>query len=226
MFPDRVRLWRGAILATIGHALWIIPDPALAYELWWDGPTYCRYNTQGTWGAITFGNNKTVGVFRNDKSPRAPWHSEDPYAINKILKGMPADLAAYAHETALRYLFDSYETYTGPIITAAFWGTGTTLEAAESWADIREHGGHLIDIDLMDSEEGIATWQAQYEWSDVESQLQRTLFNRRMAMPDTPVPVTPEEWALITKNGTQGVEDGRRLLEGLGFMLPLREGAA
>ncbi len=47
-FPSRERLWRGAALATIAHAIFIAADPALSWELSWDGPNYSRQDSMGT----------------------------------------------------------------------------------------------------------------------------------------------------------------------------------
>ncbi len=41
-FPSRKRLWHGAALATIAHAIFIAADPTLPWELSWDGPNYSR----------------------------------------------------------------------------------------------------------------------------------------------------------------------------------------
>jgi PIN domain nuclease of toxin-antitoxin system len=69
-FPQRVQLWRGALLTTIAHAMWVTQYPELAYEVSWDGLFYSRQNTQGTYGTIAFVKNGLVGVFRDDRSPR------------------------------------------------------------------------------------------------------------------------------------------------------------
>lgn len=216
---DRDRLWRGVILATIGHALWIAANPQFSYELSWDGINYNRQDSQGTRGTITFASRGVVGVFRDDHSRRIPWQQRTPYTLNSFFAGIPPNLMELAHEETLHYMLDTHNGQVSPVITAAFWSDEQQITAAEPWPSVLEHGGHMITIELMTTEAGIAAWQAQYRWNDAETRLFASLFTRCMRM-EEPVAVTSEEWRFITSDGTQGVEDTHLLLEGLGFILP------
>src|SRR5262249_3314660 len=163
----------------------------------------------------TFAAQAVVGVFRDDHSPRTPWNRTTPYTIADFFAGIPPDLMELADQEPLQYMLDTHNGQESPVITAAIWSGKHRIEAAVPWTNVLEHGGHLIGIELMNTEDGIAAWQAQYEWGDAETELLATLFTRRMTT-EMPVPVMPEEWSFITKDGTDGVDDARLLLEGLG----------
>jgi hypothetical protein len=217
--PQREHLWRGAVLASIGHAVWIMADPLLNYELAWEGPNYQRQDSQGTRGTMTFAPEGLIGVFRDDQSSRAPWHCTTPYRLEDFFAGIPPDLRQLAEEEALMYVRDAYDGQVSPLITTAFWASTGDVTAAEPWSAVLEHGGHLIARELMDMEEGLAAWREHYGWSAAETDLIATLFMRRMAT-DAAVVVSPTEWECITRAGTAGIDDARVLLEHLGFILP------
>ncbi|HMN13382.1 MAG TPA: hypothetical protein PKD55_13760 [Bellilinea sp.] len=77
-FPAIQDLWRGALLNTIAHAIWIAADPLLAYEVGWNGKNYLRQDSMGTSSAIHFADSSTVvGTFFASGSIYNPFSNPD-----------------------------------------------------------------------------------------------------------------------------------------------------
>src|SRR5579859_540876 len=219
-FPRRQDLWQGALLATIGQAINVAAMPDLANERSWDGPNYSRQDSQGTRGTITFLADRLVGVIRDDHSPRAPWHSGGPYRLDPLLAEMPADLRTLAEAEALQYVLDSWENLNGPIITTAFWSTGEFLAAADPWPVVVEHGGHLLEIELMEPAAAQVAIAADSEWSPSQLNLLRSLFDRKQQTPNGPVTLKDWELRALVASGTSGLAESQALLTAIGFVFP------
>ncbi len=218
-FPPTINLVQGAILATIAHALFIASDPFLSYELSWEGTNYSRQNSQGTRGTITFAGAQLVGVFLEDRSPRAPWHADEPYDLERVLAGMPPGQRAMADTGALQYLWDFQWTST-PVATATFWSAGSYLTAAEPWPDVLEHGGHLVATECLPPEEGLNSVQENYDLLPPQVALLRSLFERKIASSATVIMLTEEERRVLTAAGQAGVAESRTTLAAVGIVLP------
>lgn len=219
-FPRRNDLWRGAILNTIAHAIWITSRPLLAYELSWDGSNYSRQDTMGTHGTVSFYEDSVVGVFFDLHSPRNPFKSKKKYDIQVFEKGMPSELLMRAEQEALQYVLEEYEGKIQPVITAAFWSKGEHLTAAEPWANVVTHGAHLIRIEVTQTEKAFREIQTQYEFSDEQIQLVRSIYERKVEMPNANLLLTERERDQISSQGVQGLEQCRELFSKIGITLP------
>jgi hypothetical protein len=197
-----------------------MPNPTLAYELSWDGPNYNRQDSQGTRGTITFVEDRVVGAFRDDASPRAPWNTSQEYSPASRLRGMPPDLMALAERETLHYLVEEWKGIQSPIITAAFWSDGEQVTAAEPYAAVVAHGAHLVRIEMMKPEQAFAEWQAASEWSAVETELLRRLYERRMATMGTLMVLQADEYEQLVARGQDGFREVRELLAAIGITLP------
>lgn len=217
---QRNQLWRGAMLSTIAHAIWITPDRLLSYEVSWDGINYSRNNTQGTRGTITFHRDRVVAVFCDDDSPRAPWHLDGPYTLEPYSSSMPDDVRRLAEQEAFQYVVDDVDGWAISVVTAAFWSDGEALIASEPWAEVLAHGAHLIETELMHMPEALEDFRDGYEWADAEIQLLQSIFTRRMEAATGPIYLEEWEWAAFIANGTEGLEESRALLADIGIMLP------
>jgi len=82
----------------------------------------------GTWGTITFGDGRTVGVFRDEHSPRSPLGSQQPYDLAPFFAEAPAEIRVLAQDQALSYVLEEHEGIVQPIITAALWGEGGAID--------------------------------------------------------------------------------------------------
>ena len=221
-FPDRATLWRGAILGTIAHAIWVAADPSLAVLQQWDGLNYSLNDAAGARGTVTFTPERLVAAFRDEHSlSRAapPLRGTGRYAAEYYFADAPEAAVALARAEALQFLFDTYQGVDQPVVTAAFWSEGPTLKAIEPWPAVVEHGAHLLRIQLLPTDQAVSAWESEYELSGAYVALLRTLFERRMTTPDGTVPVTREERMALTAAGEDGLEESRALLAAIGIAL-------
>ena len=207
------------MLATIAHAIGVAADPMLSYELSWDGINYSRQDGQGTRGTVTFAPSATVAVFRDDSSARMPGRSGNQYDLDWFFRGVPAEVMVLARNEALQYVLDEYEGKVSPVITAAFWGNASTLNAAEPWAEVFRHGAHLISTELAEPEAAIVQWTEYHDLSDAQSNLLRVLYTRRVEVKDSEVILGKRECAALAHKGADGIEESRELLAAVGIKL-------
>src|SRR5687767_1449256 len=131
-FPERAMLWRGAILGTIAHAIWVAAGASLTVLQQWDGSNYNLNDVSGARGTVTFTPERLVAAFRDEHSlSRAapPLQGTGQYAAEYYFAGAPEAAVALARAEALQYLFDTYQGVDQPVVTAAFWSEGATLRA-------------------------------------------------------------------------------------------------
>jgi hypothetical protein len=59
-FPPKTSLWRGSLLASIAHAVFVARAPFLAYSQSWDGRNYSLQDSTGSYGTTAFGRPATA----------------------------------------------------------------------------------------------------------------------------------------------------------------------
>ena len=219
-FPKRSQLWRGVVMATIAHAIWVAQDPEEAYSLSWEGMNYSRQDGSGTRGTITFAEDRLVAVFSDDNSPRTPWRKKGAYDLDNYLNGIPDDLLALARAEALQYVLDDYQGVVQPIITTAFWGYGEDLTAPETCDEVVEHGAHLIRIELLEDKAALEALQENFEWDEPEMGLLTRLFYRHMQKPTLALTLADSDMTILTANGDAGLSESRALLAAINIQLP------
>lgn len=217
-FPRITELREGTLLATLAHAIWVCANPALSFELSWDGPNYSRQDSSGTRGTITFLGEHVVGAFRDDNSPRTPWRSGHSYDLVSYLRRMPQDLVKIAEDQTLQYLIDEYRGTLGSIVTALFWSEGDHLTASEPWGDVLAHGAHLVRNELTPTEEAITLWQTEYELTDSQVKFLQSLFERKTRGCDVSIELSYEERKVLTTKGNLGLVESRRLFSKFGIV--------
>jgi hypothetical protein len=182
------------------------------------------FDGQGNEGAITFGKIGTVVVLFDHESDRSPFafaYGEDGtgYDIERFFRGMPAQLRKLAQDEALQFMLQDYQGGK-PGITAAMWGEGETITAAEPWDAIREHGGFLIEHALLDPTGAITDLQDNYALSDSQAQLLAALFERRLASEGQTISLTEGERAVLMAQGKADIQASRKLFELIHIILP------
>lgn len=217
--PPATQLWRGALLGTIAHALWLVQHPEFAHEQSWDGPNYSVQNSSGSRGTVTFAETTIVGVLFDEESERNPFRSGAKYDRGRFFVDIPPEVFALAEAEALQYVVQEHQGRVMPVITTAFWSTDGTLTAAEPWRNVMEHGGRLLQLQLTNTEQAITAWQGEYTFSMQHVQVLRSLFERRIHTADA-VLVEPDEHAILFADGTHGIEECRELLAGINIVLP------
>lgn len=213
-------LWRGCVLSTIVHAVWLVRHPELAHEQSWDGLNYNVQDTMGSLGTVTFGTEGTVGAFFDSHSPRSPFRTGARRESSELLARMPAPLRALADGETLQYLLQEFDGEVQPIITAAFWTEADDLVAAEPWEDVLTNGGHLIQTQLLEPAAALKEWQKHYSLSPGQGELIWSLFSRKMADPHDKVLLTDSEASAIFEPNAPGTEEAKSLLQQIGLMIP------
>ena len=145
-FPSPSRIWQGAILHTIVHAIAITSDSTLFYEVGWDGLNYLRNDTMGTRGVITFHTNILIGAFSNLKSKRHIFHQGKSIKWTEHFKNASDDVLNLAQKETSLYLSEEHENIIQPAITTACWGDNARIHSNDDWLTFMEHGGHLETI--------------------------------------------------------------------------------
>lgn len=216
-YPKTAVLWRGVILRAILHAIMISKELELAALLSWDGKNYVINNLDGTYGAITFDGGNVVGVFFDAQSRHNPFGSDEKYDMEQFLAGMPKVLRSLAEEQTLRYNRQTYQGKAVPLITAAFWSEGEYLTAAFPWQEVLSDGAHIISNELLDdTEAALREWQDAYQCSSEELALARSLFERNVANPSTPIVLSHSDLELLRK----GSQDSGALTDSLNALEP------
>lgn len=220
--PMRTQLWSGAILGSIVHSLMVCQYPEISNEQSWDGINYSVQDNMGSRGTISFYGDDLVGVFFDENSPRNPFRSRLSYNLEEFFRGAPVKLRSLADEHALQYVLQEYQGAAMPVITAAFWNDGERLVAAEQWQQVIENGAHLVRIQLLSAEAARAEWERHYEMSRAQVALARSIFERKMAAPETTLELDNSVRDLLRANckGAEGMNESRESFAEIGILLP------
>jgi hypothetical protein len=223
-FPEQRLIWPGAILGSIAHAIFVCRYPMLSNEQSWDEANYSVQDSAGSRGTIAFAGTKFVGVFFSEESDRNPFHSESHYDLNRFLTGLPRDLQPLAYDEAIQYVMQEFNNAARPVITSAFWGDGIgeRIAAAESWAQVFDHGASLIQNQLLNADLALVKWAADYELGTSEVVLAKSLFKQKMASPNKLISPTDSDrliWDEITQ-GQEGIEASRVSFAEIGIIMP------
>jgi hypothetical protein len=71
-FPLKSSLWRGSVLTSIAHAIFIARAPSLSHEQSWNGRDYSVQDSHGSRGTVAFGDAEDHFValfFRTESGP-------------------------------------------------------------------------------------------------------------------------------------------------------------
>jgi hypothetical protein len=219
-FPSLEQLRKGSLLRTLTHAIWVVKDPSLAYEIGWAGTTYLVQNSMGGYGAVTFKASQTIGAFFDVHSSRNPLKGAQIRPV-ALFQGASEEVRKLANEETLKYMLKEYDGLVQPAITAAFWSNKEILSAAESWDDVVKHGAYLVAEDFFtDLQEGLDRLNADYDLSSFQVALARDLFNQKMKKPHEPFLLNDKQIQALVSQGTQGEKESRELLKAIGVIWP------
>lgn len=65
----------------------------------------------------------------------------------------------------LQYLLENVEGKALPVITTAFGGIGEKLLSIDSFEDMYQNGGFLLERQVMDFDKSVEAWVEYYEMS-------------------------------------------------------------
>ena len=230
-FPLSVRLWQGAVLATIANAIFRAVDDSFVGGRTWNGSHYWLNDDQGAFGVVGFRDSmalrdwRIVALLCDSNTDRSGWEpGTHPPDWRPRLAGMPADLRAWAERDLLDYMrqvpLEDGSGTLAPLITAAFWSDGDRLAANEPWSEVLKYGAHVLSTELMEFDEAVEELQGDYLLFPDQVELLVSLYERKMADPSTPVVVQREGLEVLFADGDRGLETTRDLLQAIGIILP------
>jgi hypothetical protein len=191
----------------IAEAIALIDYGQLPYCYWSDN-TYQYDGGDGDYAAVAFEGDCLVATVFDHDSDRSPFRCEGTYEAERFFRGLPTSHRPLA-DRCLMCWRQEHEGRSIPLVTAAFWDDGEYLTAAEPWEQVWEHGAHVIRRELIeDLEEALAEWQVNLQLSPEQVAFARSLFQRKMARPNTVIELEPADvqFLIRTAAGETGLD--------------------
>ncbi|TKH85721.1 hypothetical protein FC685_24955 [Bacillus cereus] len=199
---DREQLWKGCVLNSIAHAINVAHCPDFSHESSWDGFNYSMQDTQGGRGTITFHPNYTIVCLQDVNSERIDeWIDAENY-----FEGAPSEVIHIAKEETLQYILEEVEGETVPFITTAFWIEDSGAYSIDSFEEMEEHGGFLLEIPLLDLQSAIERLEEEYELTEEQIELLQLVYERKIKNPNEEIMLSKEEVAMIGMDDSEGLE--------------------
>jgi hypothetical protein len=124
---------------------------------------------------------------------------------------------ALAVNETLQYLLDEIGGKTVPVITTAIWGDNDGIYSNDIFEDFIESGGFLIERQATDIETAINEWKEDYEMSESQIKLLRSIFERKVSAPTGKIVLTESEIKMIESDDEEGLNESRISFEELGI---------
>lgn len=201
------KLWKGCMVASIAHAIMVAHYPETSNEHSWDGMNYSVQDSEGARGTITFSKKFYVGALRDDNSERIG--EEKLFDYNSYFKNTPHNIFKLAQQEALQYLLEDVNENIKPLITTAIWGNETETFSNDSFEDMKNNGGFLIERQTMELEDAFSSWKEYYEMTPQQYDLLRHIYERKMLKPGQILKLTAEEINKIGTNDKEGLYESR-----------------
>ncbi|MGE7953477.1 hypothetical protein [Lysinibacillus xylanilyticus] len=201
----REEFWQGCILASIAHAISVAHYPEIAHEQSWDGLNYNVQDSSGARGTITFHTKYLVSAFRDDNSERVTKYRN----ALEFFKDSPDEVKTLALNETLQYLLEDIGGISVPVITTAFWGSNEEFYSQDELDVLMKNGGFLLERQTTDIETAIYEWQEYYEMSDLQINLLKLIFKRKIENPSKIITLTQSEIQMIESNDEEGLKESR-----------------
>jgi hypothetical protein len=212
-------IWSGAVLATIGHAVYNAFYYSDAWYVSWDGLVYLVNSGTGTRGSIVFDNGRLVAAFCDVHSPRAPWNSDGTHDPLDRFKGLPDSLEILAHRALNYYIYD-YDSRDGPVVTSAFWSIDGEIVASEQWDDVIEHGCHAVIAETTKNKlDALSTIQQSLELNDHQIELVSEIYRSRIDYPSNRLILTGRQREALVSDGHGNFEHALELFSSIEIYL-------
>ncbi|PFN85613.1 hypothetical protein COJ67_19585 [Bacillus thuringiensis] len=206
---DKEQLWKGCVLNSIAHAINVAHCPDFSHESSWDGFNYSMQDSQGGQGTITFYPNYTIVCLQDVNSERIDeWIDAKNY-----FEGAPSEVIDIAKEEALQYVLEEVEGETVPLITTAFWIEDSGAYSIDSFEEMEEHGGFLLEIPLLDTESAIERLEEEYELTEEQIELLQLVYKKKIQSPNEEIKLSKEEIAMIGTEDSEGLEFSKESFE-------------
>ncbi|QWU47497.1 hypothetical protein [Bacillus sp. NP247] len=206
---SKEQLWKGCILKSIADAIFVAHAPDFSHESSWDGFNYSMQDTQGGQGTITFHPNYTIVCLQDVNSERIDeWIDATNY-----FEGAPSEVIEIAKEEALQYVLEEVDGETVPFITTAFWIDNNGAYSIDSFEEMEEHGGFLLEIPLLDTGSAIERLEEEYELTEEQIEILQLVYERKIQSPNEEIILSKEEVAMIGTDESEGLEVSKESFE-------------
>ncbi|OFD71036.1 hypothetical protein BWGOE8_49770 [Bacillus mycoides] len=183
--------------------------PDFSHESSWDGFNYSVQDSQGGRGTITFHPKYTIVCLQDVNSERI----EEWIDAANYFEGAPSKVVDIAKEEALQYVLEEVEGETVPFITTAFWIDDNGAYSIDSFEEMGEHGGFLLEIPLLDTESAIERLEEEYELTEEQIELLQLVYERKIQNPNEEIMLSKEEVAMIGTDDGEGLEVSKESFE-------------
>ena len=183
MNTNSTQLWEGCILSAIAHAVFTAKAPDLSFTHSWDENNYSIKDGEGARGTISFervGGGNFVGAFFDENCERSPFRKGGNRFTQELVDRLPTDFSQLAHDEAFQYLLEDVGGQVAITISTLFWGDPRKLEYADQLETFWENGGRLVRKELQSHSVAFDMWQKEYEFSNDELELVKSLFHRKI----------------------------------------------
>lgn len=199
----------------------------MAYERSWNSSIYRVTDSQGTNGAVVFGENRRqfVAAFFAEQSTRSPFlrGGAGGDAGARLLERIPLALKPLA--LALPSLTFDDRGAAVRLVTSIFWSGLPDEHAAscESWEDVFENGASLIENELLGEQAALAAWAADMALGNAEMALVAAVYRRRLASAPEEVMLTHAETEQLSRlsRDEQGIRACKTAFSGIGICFPV-----
>ncbi len=100
-----------------------------------------------------------------------------------------------------------------PFITTAFWIDDNGAYSIDSFEEMEENGGFLLEIPLLDTESAIERLEEEYEMTEAQIDLLQLVYERKIQNPNEEILLSKEEVAMIGTNDSEGLEVSKESFE-------------
>ncbi|MGN5653594.1 hypothetical protein [Bacillus sp. Brlt_9] len=214
---NKEQLWKGCILKSIADAIFVAHAPDFSHESSWDGCNYNMQDGQGGRGTITFYPDYTIVCLQDLNSERMDeWIDAANY-----FEGAPSEVLEIAKEEALQYVLEEVDGENVPFITTAFWIEDSGAYSIDSFEEMEEHGGFLLEIPLFDQQSAIERLEEEYELTEEQIELLQLVYERKIKNPNEEMMLSKEEVAMIGTDDSEGLEVSKASFEEMNIIWEL-----
>lgn len=206
---NRIDLWKGSILKSIAHAINVAHYPELSYENSWDGFNYNLQDGEGARGTITFHPDFCIAAFQDLNSERSELVKE----ASTYFEEASDKLKEIAKAETFQYLLEDVEGETIPLITSSFWIENNNAYSMDTFEDLQEHGGFLLNLQLEDITSAIETLEEEYEMTEQQLELLQLIFAKKIKNPEERIILSEHEVGMMGVIDDEGLKESKESFE-------------
>lgn len=211
------QLWKGCMLASIAHAIMVAHYPEISNEHSWDEINYSVQDSAGTRGTITFDKDYYIAAFRDDNSERLN-KENNMLDYKTYFSSAPKEISELAEKETLQYLLEEVYGNAVPLITTAIWGNETGSFSRDTFTDMKNNGGFLLERQMLKIEDAFDSWKEYYDMTEQQYDLLRNIYKRKIEQPNELLILSKEEINLIGSDDKEGLEESKISFNEIGFV--------